>query len=670
MTRLFSSVSRNKYVYLMLSAMSTTGLRPSRLILGSGTIDTVLNKICFTPVLEGVYTFIVQATDSCNAISRDTIAVTMDFNSAPTANAGADQTLFQCSPALISWAASCSDIDGNLSNCALVSSTGTYNGTNISFTPVGSGSYMFILQATDACGVSKRDTAIINVTINSAPICNMPPDTNSYFQCTPTGVSLPVSATDPNGNFDHCEIINGPGSLVGGNWVYTPSSDEFRKVVIRCLDQCGAYCLDSFFVKFDINSAPTANAGADQTLSQCSPALISWAASCADVDGNLSNCALVSGTGTYNGTSISFTPSASGSYSFILEATDACGAKKRDTAVINVTLNTPPTANAGADQTLFQCSPALISWAASCADIDGNLSNCALVSGTGTYNGTSISFTPSASGSYSFILEATDACGAKKRDTAVINVTINTPPTANAGADQTLFQCSPTLISWAASCADVNGNLSSCALVAGSGAYNGTSISFTPSASGSYTFILEATDACGATKRDTAVINVTLNAPPTANAGADQTLFQCSPTVISWAASCADIDGNLSNCALVSGTGTYNGTNISFTPSASGSYSFILEATDACGAKKRDTAVINVTLNTPPTANAGADQTLFQCSPALISWAASCADVDANLSNCALVSGTGTYNGTSISFTPSASGSYSFILDRGGQAAR
>ena len=129
------------------------------LILGSGTIDTVLNKICFTPVLEGVYTFIVQATDSCNAISRDTIAVTIDFNSAPTANAGADQTLFQCSPALISWAASCSDIDGNLSNCALVSSTGTYNGTNISFTPVGSGSYMFILQATDACGISSHEIA-------------------------------------------------------------------------------------------------------------------------------------------------------------------------------------------------------------------------------------------------------------------------------------------------------------------------------------------------------------------------------------------------------------------------------------------------------------------------------------------------------------------------------
>jgi VWFA-related protein len=634
-----------------------------QLISGPATIDTALNNICFTPATEGNYTFIVQATDSCNATSRDTIAVTIDFNAPPTANAGTDQNIFQCSPALISWAASCSDVDGNLSNCALVSSTGTYNGTNISFTPVGSGSYTFILQATDACGATRRDTAVINVTINSAPICNMPPDTSSYFQCTPTQISLPVGATDPNGNFDHCEIVSGPGSLVGGNWVYTPSGDEFRKVVIKCLDQCGAYCLDSFFVNFDINTAPTANAGADQNIFQCTPALISWPASCADADANLTNCALISGTGTYNGTNISFTPTTSGAYTFILEATDACGAKKRDTAIITVTINSAPTANAGADQNLFQCTPTLISWPASCADFDGNLSSCALVFGTGTYNGTNISFTPTASGSYTFILEANDACGAKKRDTAIITVTINSAPTANAGADQNLFQCTPTLISWAASCSDVNGNLSSCALVAGPGTYNGSSISFTPTASGSYTFILEAADACGATKRDTAIITVAINSAPTANAGADQTLFQCSPTLISWAASCADIDGNLSSCALVSGTGSYNGTNISFTPTTSGSYTFILEATDACGAQKRDTAVIGVTINSAPIANAGIDQTSFQCLPTLVSWPASCSDINGNLSSCVLVSGIGTYNGTNISFTPTTSGAYAFILE-------
>jgi hypothetical protein len=634
-----------------------------QMILGQGAIDTALNRICFTPTLEGTYTFIVQATDSCGATDRDTMAVTIDFNSAPTVNAGADQNIFQCTPALISWPASCSDVDGNLASCTLVSGTGSYNGTSISFTPVGSGAYTFILQAIDACGLSKRDTAIINVTINSAPVCNMPPDTNNFFQCTPTQVSLAVGATDPDGNFDHCEILSGPGSLVGGYWIYTPSGDEFRKVVIRCLDQCGAYCRDSFFVNFDINTPPTANAGADQNLFQCSPTLISWPASCADVDGNLSTCVLVSGTGSYNGTNISFTPSASGTYTFILEATDACGAKGRDTAQITVTLNTPPTANAGADQNLFQCTPALISWPASCADVDGNLSTCNLVSGTGTYNGTNISFTPTASGSYTFILEATDACGATKRDTAVITVTLNSAPTVNAGADQNLFQCTATQICWPASCSDINGNLSTCALVSGTGTYNGTNICFTPTGSGSYTFILEATDACGAMKRDTAVINVTINTPPTVNAGADQNLFQCTPTLVSWAASCADVDGNLSSCALISGVGSYNGTNISFTPTTSGSYTFILEATDACGAQKRDTAVITVTINSAPVANAGSDQTLFQCASTLISWPASCSDINGNLTSCLLVSGTGTYNGSNISFTPSTSGSYTFILE-------
>jgi VWFA-related protein len=635
-----------------------------QLISGQGTIDTTLNKICFTPTGAGTYSIIARVTDACGAIDYDTINVTVSINQAPTANAGSDQTIFQCTPTQICWPVSCSDIDGNLSTCALISGTGTYNGSNICFTPVGSGTYTFILEATDACGAKGRDTARVTVTLNSPPICNMPPDTNNFSQCSPAQVSLPVGASDPNGNFDHCEIITGPGSLIGGNWIYTPSGDEFRKVVIKCLDQCGAYCIDSFFVSFDINSAPVANAGSDQTLFQCTPTQICWLASCSDPDGNLSNCTLVSGQGSYNGTNICFTPTAAGSYTFILEATDACGATDRDTAIITVATNTPPTANAGSDQNIFQCTPAQICWPVSCNDINGNLSNCALISGDGTYNGSNICFTPTGSGAYTFILEATDACGANGRDTVVIAVTINSSPVCNMPPDTNNFsQCSPTQVSLPVGATDPDGNLSGCQILSGPGSLIGGNWVYTPGGDEFRKVVIKCLDQCGTFCVDSFFVNFDINSAPVANAGADQNLSQCTPTQVCWPASCSDPDGNLSSCALVSGTGTYNGTNICFTPTASGSYTFILEATDACGAKDRDTAVITIALNSPPTANAGADQNVFQCAPAQICWPASCNDIDGNLSNCALISGIGTYNGSNICFTPTGSGSYTFILE-------
>ncbi len=397
-----------------------------QLVSGSGSIDTALNKVCFTPSGAGVYTFIAKATDACGLTDFDTINVTINANHPPVANAGADQTKFQCIAAQICWPASGSDIDGNLTNTALISGTGTYNGTNICFTPTGSGIYTFVLEATDGCGAKGRDTAVITVSLNSPPVCNMPPDTNNFFQCAPTQVSLAVGATDPNGNFDHCEIVNGPGSIVGGNWVYTPTGDEFRKVIIKCVDQCAAFCLDSFFVRFDINAAPVANAGQDQNVFQLTPAQICWPASCTDVDGNLTACALISGPGIINGGNICFTPPAEGSYLFILEATDGCGAKDRDSAVINVNFNGPPVVKGPPDFTVYFDYADTLCFDVDVHDDDNNIVNIT-VTPNGAYDPATgqVCIPVDSTGTYCTIITATDGGGLVGVDTICVDVQLD-----------------------------------------------------------------------------------------------------------------------------------------------------------------------------------------------------------------------------------------------------
>jgi VWFA-related protein len=722
-------------------------------ITGPGTFDG--SQICFTPTGTLDYEFVLKATDSCGLTAYDTVVVYYSLNNAPVADAGADQTLFQCTAAEVCWDASCSDVDGNLTSCNLVAGTGSYNGTQICFTPDTSGVYTFILQAADACSATDADTAVITISLNTDPICTVPDDT-TIFQCTPTQVCLPYSATDADGNFQACQKITGPGSLVGGYWCYTPSSDETVNVTIRCTDSCGAYCESSFEVIFDLNESPAFSLGNDTTVFLCGAEEVCFPYTASDGDaGQGFAVTLGSGAGTIDtlASTLCFTPDTAGVYIFVAQSMDDCGAITVDSLSVTVDFNTAPVASAGSDQSVFQCAPAGICWAASCSDVDGNLSTCELVSGVGSYNGSQICFTPGGTGSYDFILKATDVCGAEDYDTVTVDVTLNTAPTIVAQADTSLFLCTSQEICVTYAVDDVDASQVATlteAMVSGYGTLDAANdrICFTPTVAGDYEFIVSVTDACGAAAEDTVVVSVTFglfasitcpssdfneflcgadsiiqpltitpasatvsvsegiyadgavrflassagtynieviadescgsdtctvtfnvafNTAPVASAGSDQSVFQCAPAGICWAASCSDVDGNLSTCELVSGVGSYNGSQICFTPGGTGSYDFILKATDVCGAEDYDTVTVDVTLNTAPTIVAQADTSLFLCTSQEICVTYAVDDVDASqvatLTE-AMVSGYGTLDAANdrICFTPTVAGDYEFIV--------
>ena len=716
---------------------------------GPGTLNGT--QMCFTPTQSLDYEFVFKAIDSCGAEAFDTVVVHYSLNAPPVANAGRDSTLFLCQAQQICWTAGCSDPNGNLSSCSLLSGVGSFNGSQICFTPDTAGVYRFVVSAEDDCGQTDLDTSFITVTLNTAPTCSVPDDT-TFFQCVPTQVSMPVSGSDVDGNLAGCQVVSGPGSLVGGNWTFTPSSDQIVTVTVRCEDSCGAYCEDQFTVEFDINAAPTISLGNDQSEFLCSSEQVCISYQAGDPDGpEGTTVSLLSAIGTLNtvDSTICFTPDTAGTYILIAQIEDDCAQTDTDTVLVTITFNSAPVADAGADQTLFQCAAAPISWAASCSDVNGNLTNCQLISGVGSYNGTNITFTPTGSGTYDFILQATDACGLTHVDTSSVTVTINTAPSITAQDDSTQFLCSAQEICLSYQVSDPDGlNGLTESMISGFGTIDTANnlMCFTPASAGSYEFIVGVSDSCGAIDRDTVMVTVSFgetasidcpsgsfneflcgpdsivqaltvspdsatvwvsegvydngavrfyagtedtytitviasvqcgadtceltfdvdfNSPPTADAGADQNLFQCTASAISWAASCSDVDGNLTDCELISGTGSYNGTNISFTPSGSGTYDFILRATDACGAMGYDTSSITVTLNSAPSVVAQADTSLFLCTPqpVCVSYTPSDPDGLAGLVE-TMVSGFGSIDTTNnqLCFTPSSAGSYEFIV--------
>ena len=625
------------------------------LIEGPGTFDS--SQICFTPAGDGDYQFVVRVTDYCGVEAYDTVVVHYTLNSPPTADAGADQTLFLCESVEICWPASCSDPDGNLTGCTLVEGPGTYDGSQICFTPTADGTYLFVLEAVDACGEVDRDSVTVEVTINTGPTCVVPNDT-AISLCTSQEICLPAYATDPDGNLESCQILSGPGSLSGGNWCYTPVSDQSVTVQMQCEDSCGAVCTSQFTIDFDINSAPQIVFGPDIDTFLCDVATICLPYTASDADGlGTTTISLVSGPGTLNaGTSeVCFDAAAAGTYTFIVEIVDGCGAIDRDTINVDVSINSAPVASAGADQDLFLCEPGTeICWPASCSDVDGNLVTCNLV-GPGTYDGSSICFAPSTSGEYEFILEATDDCGITAVDTVTIVVTNNTPPQVALPADFSEFQCTPTEICIDYTVTDPDIHAVTETMVSGYGTIDtaANQVCFTPAAAGTYEFIIRAADACGAFDHDTIVVTVEFG---------ESALIDCptGPIDVSLCAAeevCYMMDIAPAGAIVTTSFGYWSSGQLCFTADTSGVYNITVIAQADCGT---DTCVVtfNVDIGSAAEIVCPEPQTRFLCDPDTV-----CVPITVLMKgDTVTVSPIGTYSAGNVCFPADTAGHYELTV--------
>jgi hypothetical protein len=143
--------------------------------------------------------------------------------------------------------------------------------------------------------------------------------------------------------------------------------------------------------------------------------------------------------------------SAGASLIFELTVTDSGGLQSSDTTIVNVTGdNDPPTANAGADQTLDEKTVVILHGSNSYDPDDGIKSYqweqiggpVVTLSEPTIEQPTFAAPEVSADGvSLTFQLTVKDVAGLQSSDTTIVNVTgDNDPPKADAGADQTVIE--------------------------------------------------------------------------------------------------------------------------------------------------------------------------------------------------------------------------------------
>ncbi|MEW5700677.1 MAG: VWA domain-containing protein [Candidatus Zixiibacteriota bacterium] len=610
---------------------------------GPGTLSG--GQWCYTPSGSETVGVTIRCTDSCGLYCEDSFNVTFTFNATPVCNIPNDTTIFQCTPTQVCLPVSAT---GNNPVCAITSGPGTLSGGNWCYTPTGDQTVTVTIRCTDACGAYCEKTFHVTFDINDAPVCNIPNDT-AFFQCTPTQVCLPVSATDPNGNLTGCAITSGPGTLSGGQWCYTPSGDETVTVTIRCTDACSLYCEKTFHVTFDINDAPVCNIPNDTAFFQCTPTQVCLPVSASDPNGNLTGCAITSGPGTLSGGNWCYTPSGDETVTVTIRCTDACGLYCEKTFHVTFDINDAPVCNIPNDTSFFQCTPTQVCLPVSATDPNGNLTGCAITSGPGILSGGNWCYTPSGDETVTVTIRCTDACSLYCEKTFHVTFNINDAPVCNIPNDTSFFQCTPTQVCLPFSATDPNGNLIGCAITSGPGTLSGGNWCYTPSGDETVTVIIRCTDACGAYCEKTFHVTFDINDAPVCNIPNDTSFFQCTPTQVCLPVSAT---GNNPVCAITSGPGTLSGGNWCYTPTGDQTVTVTIRCTDACGAYCEKTFHVTFDINDAPVCNIPNDTAFFQCTPTQVCLPVSATDVNGNLTGCTITGGPGILSGGNWCYTP------------------
>jgi PKD repeat protein len=326
----------------------------------------------------------------------------------------------------------------------------------------------------------------------------------------------------------------------------------------------------------------------------CSTLTCTFTNASSDPDGSIaSNSWTFGDSGTSTVQNPSHTYVAAGTYTVTLTVTDNQGATSSTSQSVNATApNQPPTA-----AFTSSCSGDACNFTSTSSDPEGSISSYNWIFGDGaTSTAQSPSHTYAAGGTYTATLTVADNLGAT--NSVSHSATVNQPPTAAFASS-----CSGDACSFTSTSSDPDGTVSAYNWTFGDGS---TSTAQNPShsyaAGGTYTVTLTVADNLGAT--NSASQSVTVNRPPVAAFSSGCTALTCSFTSTS-----SDPDGSIASYSWTFGDGsTSTAQNPSHSYSTGGTYTVTLTVTDNLGAT--NPISYTVVANTPPSVNAGPDETV------------------------------------------------------------
>ncbi|HEX9394498.1 MAG TPA: PKD domain-containing protein [Gemmatimonadales bacterium] len=457
---------------------------------------------------------------------------------------------------------------------------GTSTVQNPSHTYAAGGTYTATLTVTDNLGAT--NSVSHSVTVNQPPVASFTSSCSS-LTCTFTN-----SSSDPDGTIaSNSWTFGDAGTSTAQSPSHTYAAGGTYTVTLTVTDNLGATNSVSHNVTVAAANQPPVAAFS----SSCSGDTCNFTSTSSAPSGSISSYSWAFGDG---GTSTVQNPShtyaAGGSYTVTLTVTDNLGAT--NSVSHGVTVNQPPLAAFSPS-----CSGDTCSFTSTSSDPDGSITSYIWAFGDGaTSTVQNPSHTYTTGGTYTVTLTVTDNLGAT--NSVSHSVTVNQPPVAAFNSS-----CSGDTCAFTSTSSDPDGSIGSYSWAFGDG---GTSTVQNPShtyaVGNTYTVTLMVTDNLGATR--SVSHSVTANRPPTAAFSSSCNALTCGFTSTS-----SDPDGSISAYQWTFGDGTTStAQNPSHTYATGGTYTVTLTVTDNGGAT--NAVSHTVTANTPPSVNAGPNQTV------------------------------------------------------------
>ncbi|HEX7895364.1 MAG TPA: PKD domain-containing protein, partial [Terriglobales bacterium] len=605
----------------------------------------------FIPDTPGTYTGQLVVNNGYSSSAPSAVTITVN-NSIPIANAGPPQTVYVGSTVQLDGTHSSDPAGLQLSYTWSVlsqptGSTAVLNNTSAaapSFTADKVGAYKFQLIVNN--GYSSSAPATVGITSqNLPPVANAGPPQMVYQQAIvqlngtssydPAGLPLTYQWSFVSVPSNSTATLNNPASP-------TPTfvADQSGNFVLQLVVNNGVFSSPPSTVTIStLNAPPVANAGPAQSATINSIVQLDGSRS-TDVDGDAityawsfvsvptGSNAVLSNPTTVNP---SFTLDVKGDYVVQLIVNDGISDSKPSTVTIS-TLNSPPVASAGPNQTITVTGTVQLDGSGS-TDVDGDkltyswsFSTLPPGSQASLSNPNSVkpTFVADVLGTYVLQLVVND--GTVNGVPAIVTITSSdVPPVANPGLAQSVNVGSIATLNGSASTDSDNQPLTYQWALLSKPAGSATALSqptsatpyFTADVRGEYVIQLIVNDGFLSSAPVTVTVS-TIDTPPVANAGANQTVNAGAIVQLSGAAS-ADADGDPITYEWAILTQPAGGTailssstvvNPSFVANVAGIYVAQLIVNDGTYNSQPVTVTITANaVNQAPIVNAGANQT-------------------------------------------------------------
>ncbi len=532
-----------------------------------------------------------------------------------------------------------------------------------------------IFSAKDRCLNESRCVQTITVSDTTDPICDLP-DNDTIFLCSADStVCLPVSATDNCDQAVICEVVDGAGQIVNGQWCYMPTGPGPVTAYVRCTDDCGNTCDGSFTITFELNNAPICEVPNDTTIYSCEPLDIKIEGRVIDPDGNLQLASFTVQPGESKSEKSELPDTVSFSYTvhtdtdlvlcLTVRGFDFCGEACSTSYCVRVDITEPPVCYPTPDTSYAFCNPEevclqiqyLDPTASSTSDVLGpnarggkgkkgggtsrgtnnaqplkslGGAGCTLISGPGLLRSGYWCWTPpDYDTSVTIIVECRDTCNHSCTNEFTVDFDMNENPICSLLVDLIDPICTPDTDFVPYLSIDPDGS-TECSQRSGPGSLvPGGWMYPNPVPGTSAHVVIVCIDTCG----DSCMIDFTRNyperVPVICNVPDDIDTLICQPTTLSWPVS----GGEGSECTVVSGPGSIDVGSWFYYADHDTSFCVTIECKSLCDSCRAEFCV-TIELNDPPVCELPNDTTIFLCDTMTICLPVSASDSNGNFSHC------------------------------------